>query len=341
MQNIGRQLKGKKGRFIIGACLAGLFAVLLTVFLFPSSATAETTAGEQVLAILEQKELSEAQQDIELAKQQRAEVQAAAAEAAEAEEAARIQAEADAAAAVEAEEAARAQAAAEREAARQEAYETALANAASELEAESIRVAARFPEEAYACPAEDIPSLPELALIDFKELYADSLVMGDSNAYGLVELDMLYSTSIRADVGVCLPDAEADYAIEVAASLSPKNIFLYYGHNDVINYIGCEEYFYAQYYDFVVRLKAACPNAKIYVNALFPCLSAYYDIYDCYRDLTVHNQLIEQMCRELNVVYMDNNDLIRTEYYCEDGYHMNYPFYLCWLYRMAETAGML
>lgn len=173
---------------------------------------------------------------------------------------------------------------------------------------------------------------------NYKEIFANSVVMGDSISEGLVSFNMLNSSSVIAKVGVSL--TALDGALATVTQLSPQNVFLYYGLNDVGHVKYDYDRFRNEYESFVVRLKEALPNANIYANLLFP-VNDWTLIGPWYDNLDPYNQVIIDVCMQYGIVCLDNRDIVREEYYASDGYHFNRAFYPQWLYRMAIGAGLI
>ena len=46
------------------------------------------------------------------------------------------------------------------------------------------------------------------------------------------------------------------------------------------------------------------------------------------------------LCEELEITFIDNTDLVKEEYYSQDGVHMAPEFYTEWVNRMVEVAGL-
>ena len=82
---------------------------------------------------------------------------------------------------------------------------------------------------------------------------------------------MLNSSSLIAEMGVSL--TALDGALATVTQLSPQNVFLYYGFNDIGHVWDDYDRFRDEYESFIVKLKQALPDAKIYANSLFPVLN--------------------------------------------------------------------
>ncbi len=174
---------------------------------------------------------------------------------------------------------------------------------------------------------------------NYKALFANSVIMGDSIAEGLEYYNVLESSSVVARIGANMASLENEYATVTA--LSPKNIFLYYGINDIAYIHDDYEKFRGQYEKVITRLKQDLPRANIYANMLFPVINLDREGGEYYADLTPYNQIIKEVCEQYGVVCLDNTGIVKEEYYEPDGMHFKMSFYSYWLYSMALGAGMI
>ena len=173
----------------------------------------------------------------------------------------------------------------------------------------------------------------------FAALFADSVIMGDSIVYDLGVYQFLNPSSVIGENGASLEFL--DDAIQTAASLAPRNIFLYYGFND-IGHVGDDyESFRWLYEQLILRLQEAVPGVQIYANLLFTPRDLETLQNAWYSDISPYNEIIAGVCAEHGVTVLDNSDLPISDYYYEDGYHVMYDFYPYWLEAMARGAGWI
>ena len=59
-----------------------------------------------------------------------------------------------------------------------------------------------------------------------------------------------------------------------------------------------------------------------------------------YANISQYNEGLKSLCEELKVTFIDNADLVKEEYYADDGIHMAPAYYTEWVNRMAEVAGL-
>ena len=101
-----------------------------------------------------------------------------------------------------------------------------------------------------------------------KEIFASSVIMGDSMAQGFSEYDILNASSVVADIGVSLTDL--DDQIGRVREINPQYIFMTYGANDVLTTNGDVEIFIEQYRNALREVQAQLPNTRVLVNSIFP-----------------------------------------------------------------------
>lgn len=175
------------------------------------------------------------------------------------------------------------------------------------------------------------------------EKFANSLVMGDSITQGLYVYNVLDETYVQADRGAGVAkegDYKSDKHMEKAEELQPQAVFLAYGLNDLLRDSGDENKFYEEYKVFITELKSKVPNARIYVNSVLPVQQFKIDQDASYASVPKYNEKLQVLCQEENLTFIDNTDLVKPEYYAQDGIHMAPEYYKGWVDRMAEVAEL-
>lgn len=175
------------------------------------------------------------------------------------------------------------------------------------------------------------------------EKFADCLVMGDSITQGLYEYGVLDQANVQADrgTGVSTGDNEklADH-ITKAKEMKPSVLFLSYGMNDVGAQNGDADGFVKAYKPVIKELKKSLPDTKIYVNSILPAAQTAIDQNSVYAKIPEFNQKLKKLCEKENVTFIDNTDLVKQEYYANDGIHMSTSYYKEWVNHMAEVAEL-
>lgn len=204
-----------------------------------------------------------------------------------------------------------------------------------EMEAQDIT---EVEEKIQAVHGTDTGNEEAIRTGNYKELFANSVIMGDSITESIVGYGFLNSSSVVAEMGISLTSLDGHLA--AVTELKPKYVFLAYGSND-IGHVG-EDFglFREEYESFVKELKKALPKANIYVNSIFPVQEQQIISNGNYANVDQYNQVIKEMCQDNDLEYLDNSNIIKDEYYEPDGYHMVADFYPYWLNNMAKGAGL-
>ena len=58
------------------------------------------------------------------------------------------------------------------------------------------------------------------------------------------------------------------------------------------------------------------------------------------KNLEEYNQDLSKLCDEQQIAYIDNTQLVSSQYYEEDGVHFKPEVYPIWADRMAEVASL-
>ncbi len=175
------------------------------------------------------------------------------------------------------------------------------------------------------------------------EKFANSYVLGDSIAQGLYEnqaLDKSFVTAER-DTGVCETEVSMiKNHVSRAIEVGPQVLFLAYGLNDIKAASGDAEIFGAAYRRVLDELKEKLPDTKIYVNSILPVKQEVIEEDELYGNIPAYNRKLMELCEEEGVNFIDNESLIKDEYYTEDGIHLASDYYGEWVNHMAEAAEL-
>lgn len=179
---------------------------------------------------------------------------------------------------------------------------------------------------------------PDGSQRSMKERFSNAVVLGDSIAEGFLKYDILNASSVIAQADA--PLGEAAGLIERAGKMSPQIIFLSLGGQDLEETQGDAESFTERYGQFLDTLQEEIPNAHIYVNAILPVDENVLEEKPDFERLEEYNTALEALCDSRRVGFIDNTDLVETQYYEEDGIHFRAEFYTLWGQHMAEVAGL-
>lgn len=173
---------------------------------------------------------------------------------------------------------------------------------------------------------------------NYKAIFANSVIMGDSISEAFTEYDILNASSVIAKIGVELD--ELDEQVAKAEKLNPQVIFLSYGMNDIIATNGDTDEFVKQYDALLKELQKKLPDTKLFVNSIFPVQEQEIEKEPAYEKLADYNEVLRELCDKRQIAFIDNTDLASDSDYEEDGVHFKAEFYPYWLNRMAEVAAL-
>lgn len=193
------------------------------------------------------------------------------------------------------------------------------------VETKIERVEAKEKEEAY-----------KAGTISLKEMFASTVVMGDSITEGFTAYDVLNANSVVSKIGASLTDL--DDQCEKLKEINPQMVFVSYGMNDVINTNGDTDRFIKQYKELITKIQKEVPDTKILINSIFPVQQSAIAEKPVLANISKYNEALQKMCDELQIAYVDNTDLVKDEYYDEDGIHFVSEFYPIWADHMVEVS---
>ena len=168
----------------------------------------------------------------------------------------------------------------------------------------------------------------------YKEYFKEDLFIGDSITEELKYYKFLYDNNVFSKIGLntdtlrkLIPDE--DFGIE------PKNIYLMMGLNDSV-FVKTEEKFKERYLAMLDALQAKFPDAKIYLQAIFPVNKALDEKEDARVNNTKinsFNEVIKTIASERGLDYLDFSYLLKENenYFEPDGMHLKSKFHKVWL----------
>lgn len=168
----------------------------------------------------------------------------------------------------------------------------------------------------------------------YKEYFKEDLFIGDSITEELKYYKFLYDKNVFSKIGLntdtlrkLIPDE--DFGIE------PKNIYLMMGLNDSV-FVKTEEKFKERYLAMLDALQAKFPDAKIYLQAIFPVSKALDEKEDARVNNTKinsFNEVIKTIASERGLDYLDFSYLLKEneDYFEPDGMHLKSKFHKVWL----------
>lgn len=172
----------------------------------------------------------------------------------------------------------------------------------------------------------------------YKELFHNSLILGDSLAEGFLDGGFLDPVHVRTDRGKSVYHMEEQ--LELVRSFAPENIFLIYGMNDVLLYEGDTSLFRERYREFLEQLQQVDSDANIYINLIFPVQERILKEKPAFQHIDAFNQVLIELGKEMSIPVLDNSSFVKEEEYEPDGIHFKVSFYPQWLDKMVKEANL-
>jgi lysophospholipase L1-like esterase len=202
---------------------------------------------------------------------------------------------------------------------------------------------ARDQEEAKAQQQETAMEEPEKKPMDKQSLrkrLGSAVIVGDSVVEGFLDYEFLESDCVIAEKGLRADTAAEE--IRKALDLSPTQLFLSMGLNDLEYCRGDSERFIRYYRQRISEIRGDYPELPIYINGILPMLPEAVEKKAELGQADAFNEALRQMCEELEITFIDSGDLLegKEDWYQKDAIHLKSQFYPLWLNRMEETAGL-
>lgn len=175
--------------------------------------------------------------------------------------------------------------------------------------------------------------------INLIDKFSSSVILGDSRAESIVSYGILNNSSVVAYKGRNLISAQKEGDINKAINLSPTNIFLTYGLNDVEIYSNPSG-FVNEYKKIIKDIQSKLPNSKIYVNSIFNVNNKAISKSPDLKNVSVFNAAIINMCNELGVIYIDGSSIVDASSYESDGIHFKPGFNKRWVEMLVQKANL-
>lgn len=177
--------------------------------------------------------------------------------------------------------------------------------------------------------------------LSVKELFSNSLFVGDSITSGFSDYKIVNSNNVIASVGarmaVHLPEN-----LETIVQYNPDILILHYGLNEM----GTEQHhldtFINKYRECLTALKSRLPYTRIIVLGLTPVLDNAIQAQGRFVRIPAYNAAMRQMCVEVGVGYEENAPLFNAhqDMYGKDGIHIKSAMYKLWIRQIVEEMGL-
>lgn len=175
---------------------------------------------------------------------------------------------------------------------------------------------------------------------DLKQIFENSVIMGDSISESLIEYNILNKSSVVAYKGRNTSTAKKD--VNLAVNLYPSNIFMAYGMNDIPYFRGDANKFILSYEKLIQDLKSKLPKSKIYICSILPVQQKVIDEDKFYYKLDEFNNALKDMCNRLGLTFIESKDIVvkNPNLFEKDGVHMKIGFYPLWLRVLLDKSNL-
>lgn len=184
---------------------------------------------------------------------------------------------------------------------------------------------------------------PNIVDINYAKYYENTVFMGDSLTEALSEFDILDSYNVICNKGDTVVKAMQN--IEKLQGINPKNLVLFYGMNDVIefdsNLSGKDSNaFKEKYIELINSIKEILPLTNIYLISPLPVMANAVDTN--YRltneNLNEFRLKVNEVATATGTTYIDLSSILSGKDYLHesDGIHYKYDFYPLWLDYLAN-----
>lgn len=169
-----------------------------------------------------------------------------------------------------------------------------------------------------------------------EEFFNDALFIGDSITEGISAYGILDGANILAVKGLTISKAEKE--IETIVKKHPTKIYILLGSNDLLYGMDSEK-FSSDYMEFIQHIKDKLPDAKIYIQSIFPVskdvegkkpLLSNSRIDEFNRDLRKKAEQQGVSFIDISYLLKDGSGIMNKDF-TSDGIHVKYKFYSIWL----------
>lgn len=174
----------------------------------------------------------------------------------------------------------------------------------------------------------------------YRKILKTSVIIGDSVTEGLTDYGWLGSEQVFCKIGASI--INSDDLFTSAAKVYPSYAFMAFGMNDIGNYNGNPDGFIEKYKKLIKEFKKISPDTKILINGITPPSQNAIEANSILKNYKKFNNAIKQMCKELDLTYMDNTFILEEhpDFYEGDGIHVSTNYYPYWMNNMILKAGL-
>lgn len=192
------------------------------------------------------------------------------------------------------------------------------------------------PEKAEKA-ADDVAS----GTVSTKEVFSDTLFVGDSIMTGFRDFKLADEGNVIATVGAFLQTHLYDN-IDAIISYNPKFLVLHYGLNEMDPDDFVTDAFINRYKECIQKIKEGVPGIRIVVCGLMPVQESAVQQNARLAYAEKYNKKLRSMCVELGVGYNEDSELFAShpELYAGDGIHVQKKLYVMWIDNLIREMGI-
>ncbi len=175
----------------------------------------------------------------------------------------------------------------------------------------------------------------------YKKALKNVYFMGDSLINGLESFGILSEKKVYSKVSASLYHLEDNY--KKVIKKEPEVIVLHYGLNSLGYTDEALDGYIALYGKCIKKIKKKLPDTRIIVSSIFP-VDRKVAKNKVFGRIKAYNKAMKQMCKKLDVDYLNNNPLFKEidKCYGRDGIHLPEYFYRdYWLKYLIEEMEIV
>ena len=184
-----------------------------------------------------------------------------------------------------------------------------------------------------------IVSVGDEAIPTIRQLFRDTVVLGNSRAKSVLDSGILTSRTVLYKWAAHMD--EITEMVQQAASLQRKKALFIMGVNDVGYYMWDSARWKADYIKMINLFRSINPNAEIYLQEIIPIHEQYrYRWYNMDR-VPTYNVILRELAAETGCKVVSATDFAFYEFLADDtGAHYNKQFHFYWAQTMANQMGL-
>ena len=174
----------------------------------------------------------------------------------------------------------------------------------------------------------------------YKRLFRKSVFLGDSVTEGLKEYGWIPSKQVCCAIGGSI--ISADPLVKKAIKQKAEKSFWAFGMNDLIMFRKNPNGFIDEYEKKLAYFHKKSPKTEIYICGISTPSKGAIKKQKSLGKYAEFNKKINKMCKKKGYTYIEVADILANnkKLYEGDGIHAKTGYYVYWLDRMADAAGL-